>query len=55
VIGPGPHRIDFRYRPRWPLQGMATVALTLAAIMLVATSPPGRWAGVSPPGREAGR
>jgi hypothetical protein len=55
VIGPGPHRIDFRYRPRWPLQGLATVALTLAAIMLVATSPPGRWAGVSPPGREAGR
>jgi hypothetical protein len=55
VIGPGPHRIDFRYRPRWPLQGLATVALTLAAIMLVATAPPGRWAGVSPPRGEAGR
>jgi hypothetical protein len=44
VIGPGPHRIEFRYRPRWPFQGLATVAVTLALIMLVATAPRRRTA-----------
>ncbi len=42
VIGPGPHRIDFRYRPRWPLQGLGVTALTVAAVLLVMTAPPRR-------------
>jgi len=42
VIGPGPHRIDFRYRPRWPLQGLGLTALTVAVALLVVTAPPRR-------------
>ena len=42
AIGPGPHRIDFRYRPRWPLQGLGVTALTVAVILLVVTAPPRR-------------
>ncbi len=42
AIGPGPHRIDFRYRPRWPLEGLGVTALTVAVILLVVTAPPRR-------------
>jgi hypothetical protein len=52
AIGPGPHRIDFRYRPRWPLLGLGVTALTVAVVLLVVTAPPRRQAALSPPRAE---
>jgi hypothetical protein len=49
AIGPGPHRIDFRYLPRWPLLGLGVTALTVAVVLLVVTAPPRRQAALSPP------
>jgi uncharacterized membrane protein YfhO len=30
ALSPGAHRVRFRYQPRWPLQGLAILAFTVA-------------------------
>lgn len=37
AVGPGSHTVEFRYRPRWPLQGLAVVSMTLALVGVGAT------------------
>lgn len=47
----GAHTIEFRYLPRWPLQGLAVVTFTLALVCLLLVGPPGRRRFVAPAGR----
>ncbi len=37
AVGPGSHTIEFRYQPRWPIHGLAVVALSLSFMGIVAT------------------
>ena len=39
VVGPGGHRIEFRYQPGWPLLGLATVLFTLSVTGLLVAAP----------------
>jgi hypothetical protein len=36
ALSPGAHRIRFRYQPRWPLNGLAVFALTVAVAAVLA-------------------
>ena len=42
AVSGGAHTIEFRYRPRWPLQGLAIVTFTLVVVCLLLVGPPHR-------------
>jgi uncharacterized membrane protein YfhO len=50
ALAAGPHRVVFRYRPRWPLEGLAVTILALdLALLLIASGGPRPRAGRSSP------
>ena len=43
ALAAGPHRVEFRYRPRWPLLGLAVTILAVdLALLLIASGRPRR-------------
>src|SRR5207245_9800362 len=38
-LGPGGHTVEFRYQPRWPLNGFGLSALTLGVMAAIALRP----------------
>jgi hypothetical protein len=39
AVGPGAHRVEFRYQPHWPLEGLAATLLTIVIITAWLTFP----------------